>query len=125
MALARCFRYGAEIAKIVTTCNTAEDASRIEALYSIVLEDVDSLQGKLIAFGMGKEGKMSRLECLRRGAPFTYAALSEEDTVAAGQYAGRNQKSSIWLSRGILPERSQNAGIEEFCATRHHRGSTR
>ena len=100
MALARCFRYGAEIAKIVTTCNTAEDASRIEALYSIVLEDVDSLQGKLIAFGMGKEGKMSRLECLRRGAPFTYAALSEEDTVAAGQWPLAEIRKAVYGSHG-------------------------
>ncbi len=86
MALARCFRYGAEIAKIVTKCNTAEDARRIEALYSIVLESVDSLQGRLIAFGMGKAGRDTRIGCLKRGAPFTYAALSEEDAVAEGQW---------------------------------------
>ena len=73
-ALARCFRYGADIAKIVTTCNDAQDASRIESLYSLVLEDIDSLQGKLIAFGMGEYGRSTRLDCLRRGAPFTYCA---------------------------------------------------
>ena len=38
-ALARCFRYGADIAKIVCFCNSPEDAGRIESLYSIVLED--------------------------------------------------------------------------------------
>ena len=85
MVLARCFRYGAEIAKVVTTCRSAKDAERIEALYSIILEDVDSMQGRLIAFGLGKESAGTRLECLRRGAPFTYAALSEEEAVAAGQ----------------------------------------
>lgn len=85
MALARCFRYGAEIAKIVTKCNSKEDARRIESLYSIILEDVDSLQGKLIAFGMGDKGTASRTECLKRGAPFSYASLDENDAVAEGQ----------------------------------------
>ena len=85
MALARCFRYGADIAKIVTTCHTPEDAARIESLYSVILEDVDSLQGRLIAFGMGDQGRSTRIECLRRGAPFTYAALSAEEATAPGQ----------------------------------------
>ncbi len=85
IALARCFRYGADIAKIVTTCRTPEDASRIEGLYSVILEDVDSLQGRLIAFGMGEAGRSTRIECLRRGAPFTYAALSPEEATAPGQ----------------------------------------
>ncbi len=87
MALARCFRYGADIAKIVTTCKSEEDASRVLGLYSLILENVDSLEGRLIAFGMGDAGKESRIECLRRGAPFTYAALSEEEATAPGQYA--------------------------------------
>ena len=60
MALARCFRYGADIAKIVTTCHDASDAVRIESMYSIVLEDIPSLEGKLIAFGMGEAGRSSR-----------------------------------------------------------------
>ena len=86
MALARCFRYGADIAKIVTMCHTPEDAARIEGLYSIILEDVDSLQGRLIAFGMGEEGRNTRIRCLRRGAPFTYACLTEEEATAPGQF---------------------------------------
>ena len=85
MALARCFRYGADIAKIVTTCHSAEDAARLGSLYSLVLEDIDSLQGRLVAFGMGEEGRESRISCLRRGAPFTYAALNAEEATAPGQ----------------------------------------
>ncbi|MBR5906050.1 MAG: 3-phosphoshikimate 1-carboxyvinyltransferase [Bacteroidales bacterium] len=85
MALARCFRYGADIAKIVTTCHNADDARRINSLYSVVLENVDSLQGRLIAFGMGDAGRETRIECLRRGAPFTYAALSNTEATAPGQ----------------------------------------
>ena len=85
MALARCFRYGADIAKIVTTCRSKEDAARISSLYSVVLEDIDSLQGRLVAFGMGEEGRQTRIGCLKRGAPFTYAALNAEEATAPGQ----------------------------------------
>ena len=99
MALARCFRYGADIAKIVPTCRCEEDARRIESLYSIILEDVDSMQGRLIAFGMGAAGKETRIECLRRGAPFTYAALSVEEASAPGQPVAPDLAKSIFKDR--------------------------
>ena len=99
MALARCFRYGADIAKIVTTCRTAEDAARIESLYTIVLEGVDSLQGRLVAFGMGAAGRDTRLECLRRGAPFTYAALTEAEATAPGQWSVAEMAGTLYAGR--------------------------
>ncbi len=99
MALARCFRYGADIAKVVTACHGPEDAARLEALYSLVLEDVDSLQGRLVAFGMGEAGRQSRLECLRRGAPFTYAALSAEEATAPGQWSLAEMHSALYGDR--------------------------
>ena len=42
---------------------------------------------------MGEAGKESRLECLRRGAPFTYVSLGEGDATAPGQWtlAGMNE----------------------------------
>ncbi len=96
MALARCFRYGADIAKIAVKCNSPEDAARIEALYSIVLEDVPSLQGRLIAFGMGEEGRDSRIECLKRGAPFSYAALSADEATAPGQWTVEEMRKAVY-----------------------------
>jgi 3-phosphoshikimate 1-carboxyvinyltransferase len=99
MALARCFRYGADVAKVVTACHGPEDAARLEALYSLVLEDVDSLQGRLVAFGMGEEGRQSRLECLRRGAPFSYAALSAEGATAPGQWSLAEMHSALYGTR--------------------------
>ena len=99
MALARCFRYGADIAKIVPTCHDEQDAKRIEALYSVILEDVDSMQGRLIAFGLGAAGKATRIECLRRGAPFTYAALSQEEAAAPGQPVSAQLSKQIYGSR--------------------------
>ena len=99
MALARCFRYGADIAKIATMCNSPEDAARIEGLYSIILEDVDSLQGRLIAFGMGEQGRSTRIECLKRGAPFTYAALSPAEATAPGQPSAEELKRLIYKGK--------------------------
>jgi 3-phosphoshikimate 1-carboxyvinyltransferase len=99
MALARCFRYGADVAKVVTACHDPADAARLEALYSLVLEDVDSLQGRLVAFGMGEEGRQSRLECLRRGAPFSYAALSAEEATAPGQWSLAEMHSALYGTR--------------------------
>ena len=96
MALARCFRYGADIAKIVTTCHSGEDAARLQALYTIILEDVDSMQGRLIAFGMGDEYSGTRLECLKRGAPFTYAACSADDATAPGQTSAAEMFSLLY-----------------------------
>ena len=99
MALARCFRYGADIAKVVTTCHSAEDAARIESLYSVVLEGVDSLQGRLIAFGMGDAGRSTRLECLKRGAPFTYACRTEEEATAPGQWSVAEMYGTLYGDR--------------------------
>lgn len=95
-ALARCFRYGADIAKLALRCNSSSDASRIESLYSIVLEDIPSLEGRLIAFGMGEEGKDSRVECLKRGAPFSYASLSEEEATAPGQWTTAQMRRAVY-----------------------------
>ena len=99
MALARCFRYGADIAKIVTTASCEEDIARVESLYSIVLEDVPSLEGKLVAFCMGDQARQSRLECLKRGAPFTYAALETGDATAPGQWTVAQMYREIYGER--------------------------
>ena len=98
-ALARCFRYGADVAKIVCRCDSDADAETLASLYSIVLEDVPSLQGRLIAFGMGEKGRESRFECLRRGAPFSYAALSEEEATAPGQWTTAQMRERIYGGR--------------------------
>ena len=96
MALARCFRYGADVAKIVTACTSADDVKRLQALYTIVLEGVDSMQGRLIAFGMGEAGRMNRLECLRRGAPFTYACFSKDEATAPGQWTAAEMHKAVY-----------------------------
>ncbi|MDE1869956.1 MAG: type I 3-dehydroquinate dehydratase, partial [Candidatus Micrarchaeota archaeon] len=69
-----------DIVKIVPTPKNVEEAKRIIKLYQH-LEG-----GNLIAFGMGKYGRSSRVECVshENGAPFTYASLS--GAIAPGQY---------------------------------------
>lgn len=82
MILARCYRYGADIAKIVTMAHGEEDAGRVLGLYNAE----EKQAGRLVAFAMGGQGRASRLECLRQGAPFSYAALDASDPAAPGQY---------------------------------------
>ncbi|MBP5488625.1 MAG: 3-phosphoshikimate 1-carboxyvinyltransferase [Bacteroidales bacterium] len=67
----RCFRYGADVAKIVTTATENKDCDEILSLYS------PQESQRLVAFAMGREGQKTRIDCLRKGAPFTYAAWDE------------------------------------------------
>ena len=110
--LARCFRYGADIAKIVTIAHNADDIARLNSLYGVVLEGVDSMQGHLIAFGMGDEVSKSRVDCLRRGAPFTYAALDSCDIVAPGQLPAKDVAAKVY--GGIKP--FEALGVKAPCS---------
>jgi cytidylate kinase len=53
-------------------------------------------EGNLIAFCMGEAGKNSRLECLKAGSPYTYAALSEEEAAAPGQWPVEEMKKAVY-----------------------------
>ncbi|MCI1639772.1 MAG: type I 3-dehydroquinate dehydratase [Bacteroidales bacterium] len=75
----RCEKFGADLVKIVTTANNQDDAARVMSLYE------DSEPGKLLAFCMGGEGRNTRLDCLGKGAPYTYASLTEAEAAAPGQ----------------------------------------
>ena len=52
--------------------------------------------GGLIAFCMGDAGKQSRLDCLKHGAPYTYAALSEEEAAAPGQWTADDMMRAVY-----------------------------
>ena len=97
----RCFRYGADIAKVVVTCRTPEDAKTVEALYTVPFEDGEPIDpSTLTAFGMGAEGRDTRISCLKNGAPFSYAALTEEEAAAPGQWAVEKMYEAVY---GELP----------------------
>lgn len=57
---------------------------------------------ELIAFSMGETGKDSRLECLKLGSPFTYAALSEEEAAAPGQWTYSEMIAAVYGERRPL-----------------------
>lgn len=59
-------------------------------------------KSELIAFAMGEAGKASRLECLRLGSPFTYAALSEDEAAAPGQWSYAEMLKEVYGSRKPL-----------------------
>ncbi len=77
----KCVYHGADVVKIVTTAHSEADNRKMAELYEwcrneVENEKISSLSdGGLIAFCMGAEGRQSRLDCLRYGAPYTYAAL--------------------------------------------------
>ena len=93
----KCCYHGADVVKLVTTAHTEEDAARVMSLYSWVAEEnahareagesVGKLaDGGLIAFCMGEAGRQSRLDCLKYGSPYTYAALTADEAAAPGQW---------------------------------------
>ena len=85
----KCLYHGAEWVKIVTTAQSPEEAQRVLSLYDESFwADADRrpARGGLVAFAMGEAGRASRLDCLRLGSPYTYAALTEAEATAAGQW---------------------------------------
>ena len=100
----KCVYHGADMVKIVTTAHSQADVNKVLALYDWCREEKLSgnekigalADGGLIAFCMGEEGRQSRLDCLRHGAPYTYAALSEDETAAPGQWAAADMRKAVY-----------------------------
>ena len=111
----KCRKFGGEIVKIAAMAKSEEDVSRVLGLYSVaepveatlVFQHGQSLRQaqrpcELIAFSMGEIGKASRLECLKLGSPFTYAALSEEEAAAPGQWSYSEMLAAVYGDRKPL-----------------------
>ena len=99
----RCYRYGADIAKIVVTAHSEDDVKRVMALYDAggpngrAMRELGAPCGTqsrplpvadgrgLLAFAMGPLGRDTRIACLKAGAPFSYATLSDAEATAPGQ----------------------------------------
>ena len=82
--------FGGEVVKIVTTATSEADNATIGALYE------SAAPGTLVAFCMGDKGRPSRLEALKKGAPFTYACLSEEEASAPGQWTVEAMRKAVY-----------------------------
>lgn len=85
----RAKRFGADIAKIITTGNSAEDWQKILPLY-------ENANNDLISFCMSAEGSETRVECLAKGAPFSYAALSDAECTAPGQLTTAQMRERLY-----------------------------
>ena len=83
-------RFGGEVVKIVTTATCKADVDRVMALYR------EAVPGTLVAFCMGPEGRESRLEALKQGAPFTYACLTAEEATAPGQWTAAEMDEAVY-----------------------------
>jgi len=100
----KCVYHGADLVKIVTTAQTDYDADRLMSLYEWCAEEKSQgndriaalADGGLIAFCMGEAGRQSRMDCLKHGAPYTYAAVSNEDTAAPGQWSAAEMSSALY-----------------------------
>lgn len=92
----KCFALGADIAKIVVTANDDDDSARVLKLY----ESFDP--GRLVAFAMGEKGRSSRIDCLAKGAPHTYAALNEEEAAAPGQMSTASMLANVYGDRKFI-----------------------
>ena len=111
----RCRKFGGEIAKIAVSASSEEDVARVLSLYE------DCEEGRLVAFAMGEAGRSSRLECLRLGSPFTYAALTSEEAAAPGQWP-YSEMTEAQYGCGLTPSEGQPPSR---CASRPIRENAR
>lgn len=88
------YRSGADIGKIVSTANCFQDVLRVLNLQETAAE----MGLPLIAFSMGRAGKISRFATLELNGYMTYAASTPETATAPGQLtaAELNNLLEIW-----------------------------
>ena len=97
----KCRYHGADVVKLVTMAHSHEDVDRVMSLYEWCRTEagngVEALaDGEFIAFCMGEAGRQSRVDCLRAGAPYTYAALTAEEAAAPGQWPMDQMKTAVY-----------------------------
>ena len=87
----KCTYHGADLVKVVTTAHSEEDVKTVMSLYGHC-----AANGGLVAFCMGEAGRQSRLECLKYGAPYTYSALTAEESAAPGQWPVAEMRKAVY-----------------------------
>ena len=119
----KCVYHGADMVKIVTTAHSEADVEKVLALYEWCREEKKSgnerigalADGGLLAFCMGEAGRQSRVDCLKLGAPYTYAALSEEEAAAPGQWATADMKQEIYGDFPFIGYRTCYENTSKVC----------
>ena len=93
----KCRIFGSDVIKVATMARDAADVARVMDLYDMTYPDGKvQEEGTLVAFCMGEAGRESRLDCLKRGAPFTYAALDASEATAPGQWTADAMNAAVY-----------------------------
>ncbi|AGY53279.1 3-dehydroquinate dehydratase [Bacteroidales bacterium CF] len=80
---------GADLVKIATMANSDNDNSTLISLYR---------PGRaLLSIGMGELGRVTRIEALKRGAPFTFVIAPGSQESAPGQYSEAEMKKILGI----------------------------
>ena len=108
----KCTYHGADLVKVVTTAHTEEDVQTVMSLYGHC-----AANGGLIAFCMGEAGRQSRLDCLKYGAPYTYSALTAEESAAPGQWPVADMRQAVYgdfpfIGAGGVSEKGHAQALE-------------
>lgn len=119
----KCVYHGADMVKIVTTAHSEADVEKVMSLYEWCRTEAENgnerigalADGGLIAFCMGEAGRQSRLECLKHGAPYTYAALNAEEAAAPGQWPTAEMRKAVYGDFPFIGTDSRNAVYSENC----------
>lgn len=108
----KCSHLGADIIKIVTAARSEADVNKVLSLYDHIPPQ------DLVAFCMSPEGEVSvaatasRISCLAKGAPFTYAALTESEATAPGQMTLEQMRNKVYGAKESLGTKT----IEVCCS---------
>ena len=110
----KCTYHGADLVKVVTTAHSEEDVKTVMSLYGHC-----AANGGLVAFCMGEAGRQSRLECLKYGAPYTYSALTAEESAAPGQWPVAEMRKAVYGDfKFIQPEEPVKMPVSKSFAQR-------
>ncbi len=99
-------RFGGEVVKIVTTATCKADVDAVLSLYR------EAEPGTLVAFCMGPQGRESRLDALKSGAPFTYACLTPGEATAPGQWTTAEMRAAVYGDFRFIGSRTNTADFE-------------
>lgn len=111
----KCIHLGADIVKIATTATSESDVDKVLRLYDLFPPE------NLVAFCMGDAGSRSRVECLAKGAPFSYAALSPEEATAPGQMSLADMRKAVYAGLpglDVIGNEPVEVGCSKSCAQR-------
>lgn len=109
----KCRHHDGEVVKIVTSAQSPEDADTVLALYRYYTAE------SLVAFAMGEAGAKSRIKCLEKGAPFSYAAVDGDVSgTASGQMPYSEMYRAVYGERKALDAAGLRAPASKSFAQR-------